>query len=126
MADQQQPGKWKRLPKMSFNSKDLSKRMKRVEGATMKHARRFVFKRWSNFWEVRRHIALWALTIGLIIGATGLQALWYQQSYRSVANASGGTYAEAVLGPINTLNPIFASSSAEESASSLLFSRLIS
>lgn len=126
MADQQQPGKWKRLPKMSFNSKDLSKRMKRVEGATMKHARRFVFKRWSNFREVRRHIALWALTIGLIIGATGLQALWYQQSYRSVANASGGTYAEAVLGPINTLNPIFASSSAEESASSLLFSRLIS
>lgn len=100
--------------------------MKRVEGATLKHARRFVFKRWSNFWEVRRHIALWVLTIGVIIGATGLQALWYQQSYRTVANASGGTYAEGVQGPINTLNPIFASSSAEESASSLIFSRLLS
>jgi len=100
--------------------------MKRVEGVTLKHARRFVFKRWNNFREVRRHIALWALSIGLIIGATGLQALWYQHSYRDVANATGGTYAEGVLGPINTLNPIFASSSAEESASALLFSRLLS
>jgi peptide/nickel transport system substrate-binding protein len=125
VADKQQPGKWRRIPKASFSTKDLSKRMKRVEGATLKHARRFVFKRWNNFWEVRRHIAIWAVTIGIIIGATGLQALWYQQSYRQVANATGGTYAEGVLGPINTLNPIFASSSAEESASSLLFSRLL-
>lgn len=100
--------------------------MKRVEGASLKHARRFVFKRWNNFWEVRRHIALWAVSIGLIIGATGIQAVWYQHSYREVADASGGTYAEGTLGPVNTLNPIFASSSAEESASSLLFSRLLS
>lgn len=123
---EKQPSKWRRIPKMSFSSKDLSRRMKRVEGATVKHARRFVFKRWSNFKEARRHIALWVLTIGIIIGATGVQILWYQQSYRAVANANGGTYAEGVLGPIETLNPIFASTSAEESASALLFSRLLS
>ncbi len=113
------------MPKMSFNSKDLSRRMKRMEGATMKHARRFVFKRWSNAREVRRHIAIWVLAIGLVIGAAGLQIFWYQQSYRVAANAEGGTFAEGVVGPINTLNPLFASTSAEESASSLLFSRLL-
>ena len=99
--------------------------MKKVEGATVRHARRFVFKRMDSIREVRRHIILWVLTIGIIIGASGLQLMWNQQSYRAVANANDGTYAEAVLGPVNTLNPIFASTSAEESASSLLFSRLL-
>ncbi len=99
--------------------------MKRVEGATVKHARRFVFKRLDNFREVRRRIALWVLAIGVIIGATGLQYLWYQDDYRTVANATNGTYAEAVLGPVDTLNPIFAKSSGEEAAGELLFSRLI-
>ena len=99
--------------------------MKKVEGATVRHARRFVFKRMDSIREVRRHIILWVLAIGLIIGASGLQLMWYQQSYRAVANANGGTYAEAVLGPVSTLNPIFASTSAEESAGSLLFSRLL-
>lgn len=125
MADKNDPTKWRRLPKASFNSKDLSRRMKKVEGATVKHARRFVFKRMDSFREVRRRIALWVLAIGIIIGATGLQFWWYQQEYRTIANANDGTYAEAVLGPVDTLNPIFARSSAEESASELLFSRLL-
>jgi peptide/nickel transport system substrate-binding protein len=99
--------------------------MKKVEGATVKHARRFVFKRWDNFREVRQRIALWALVIGLLIGATGLQFWWYQNEYRTNAYATGGTYAEAVLGPVNTLNPIFAQSSAEEAAGELIFSRLL-
>ena len=99
--------------------------MKKAEGATVKHARRFVVKRWDNFREVRRHIAIWTLTVGVIIGATGLQMWWYQHSYRVTAHATDGTYAEAVLGPVDTLNPIFAQSSAEESASELLFSRLL-
>ena len=99
--------------------------MKKVEGATVKHARRFVFKRWDSFREVRRRIALWVLAIGVVIGAAGIQFFWYQQEYRVEAAATDGTYAEAVLGPVDTLNPIFARSSAEESAGELLFSRLL-
>lgn len=124
MADKQ-PRKWSRLPKMSFSSRDLSRRMKKVEGATVQHARRFVFRRINNFRSARRHIALWVVAIGVIIGASGLQLMWYQQSYRTIASSNDGTYAEAVLGPVDTLNPIFARSSAEESASALLFSRLL-
>lgn len=123
--DEKHPSKWRRLPKLSFSSKDLARRMKKVEGATMKHARRFVFKRMDSIREVRRHITLWVLVVGLIIGASGLQLMWNQQSYRTIAYAKDGTYAEAVLGPVKTLNPIFASTSAEESASYLLFSRLL-
>jgi peptide/nickel transport system substrate-binding protein len=100
--------------------------MKKVEGVTVRHARRFVFKRMDSIREVRRHIVLWVLVIGLIIGASGLQLLWFQQSYRTLVPAEGGTYAEAELGPVNTLDPLFASTSAEESASALLFSHLLS
>lgn len=124
MADNQ-PSKWRRLPKPSFSSKDFSRRMKKVEGATVKHARRFVFKRMDSIREARKHIAIWVLTVGVIIGAAGLQLMWYQDSYRTAAFANDGTYAEAVMGPVDTLNPIFAKSSAEESASYLLFSRLL-
>ena len=99
--------------------------MKKVEGATVRHARRFVLKRWSNFRDARRHIAVWVLLVGVLVGATAVQFWWYQKSYTAEANTVDGTYAEAVLGPVETLNPIFAQSSAEEAASKLLFSRLL-
>jgi len=111
--------------KLTVSSKDISRRLKKAEGATVKHARRFVFRRLDNFRDVRRHIALWILAIGLIVGATGLQFYWYQEGYRTTVTAEGGTYAEAVQGPLDSLNPLFAQSSAEESASELIFSKLL-
>lgn len=121
-----EPHKWRRLPKVNLSSRDLSRRFRKVEGATVKHARRFVFRRLDNFKEVRRRIAIWVIAIGIIIGAVGLQHMWYQQSYRTAAFAEEGTYAEGVMGPLDTLNPIFASTSAEEAAGELIFSRLLS
>ncbi|MBC7868767.1 peptide ABC transporter substrate-binding protein [Candidatus Saccharibacteria bacterium] len=123
MQDDQQK-RWQRLKKTSFNKKDLSQRMRRVEGVTVRHARKFVVKRWSSAREVRRRIITWVVATGLLISAAGLQLMWNQQSYRTNTVASNGTYAEAVLGPIDTLNPLFASTRADESASQLLFSRL--
>jgi len=99
--------------------------MRRAEGVTMRHARKFVIRRWSNVREVRRRIITWVIAIGVLIGASGLQLMWYQKSYQTSAAATNGTYAEAVLGPVDTLNPLFARTSAEESASQLLFSRIL-
>lgn len=118
------PRGWQRLNKTSFNKKDLSRRMRRVEGVTVRHARKFVVKRWSNARDVRRRIITWVVATGLLISAIGLQLMWNQHSYRTSTVATGGTYAEAVLGPIDTLNPLFATTQAEEAASYLLFSRL--
>lgn len=122
--DEEKPSRWQRLQKLSFNKKMLSKRMRRAEGVTMRHARRFIVRRWSNAREVQRHIIIWVSTVGLIIVATGLQLMWNQQNYRTATSALNGTYAEAVLGPVDTLNPLYASSSAELSASQLIFSKL--
>lgn len=125
MAKRQSNKDGKKFRKLSVNSKDISRRYKKAEGATLKHARRFVFRRIDNFKEVRRHISLWLLVVGLVIGASALQFYWYQQGYRTSASDSGGTYAEAVQGPLSTLNPLFASSAAEESAGELIFSKLL-
>lgn len=125
MAKKQSNKDGKKFRKLSVSSKDISRRYKKAEGATLKHARRFVFRRIDNFKEVRRHISLWLLVVGLVIGASALQFYWYQQGYRTSASDSGGTYAEAVQGPLSTLNPLFASSAAEESAGELIFSKLL-
>lgn len=117
--------KWRRLPKISFNRKALAKRMRKVENITTKHAHRFIVKRWANVREVQSRVVLWIFAIGLLIAATGLQLMWYQQGYRTLAPRTDGTYAEAVLGPAETLNPIFADTSAERSVSYLVFSRLL-
>jgi peptide/nickel transport system substrate-binding protein len=124
MADDDRD-KWHRLPKISFDKRALTKRMRKVEGATTRHAHKFIIKRWSSVREVQRHVVTWVIVMGLLIAATGLQLMWYQQSYRINAPANDGTYAEAVLGSIDTLNPLFANTSAEQSASYLMFSRLL-
>ncbi len=124
MADDNRD-KWRRLPKVSFNRKVILRRMRKVEGVTLRHAHKFIVKRWSSVREVQQQIIIWILGVGILIAATGLQLMWYQQSYKTVAPTNDGTYAEAVLGPVDTLNPLFATTSAEQSASYLMFSRLL-
>jgi peptide/nickel transport system substrate-binding protein len=115
---------WRQFQKLSFDRKRFSKGMKRAEGVTMRHARRFITTRLDNIRSVRRHIIGWLILVGVMIIAVGLQFIWFRGSYQTTAAAPGGTYAEASLGPIETLNPLYAASSAEISASRLLFSSL--
>jgi len=64
--------------------------------------------------------------MGLLIVAAGMQLSWFHSGYVTTAYDTQGTYAEATLGTIDTLNPIFASSRSEEAVGRLLFSRLYS
>ncbi len=104
----------------------MSRRVKKAEGATIRHAHKFLVGRLDNIRGVRRHIIVWLALIGVTIIAVSLQFIWFQQSYQTTAPSSGGTYAEGSLGPIDTLNPLYAASSAETAASHLIFSSLYS
>jgi peptide/nickel transport system substrate-binding protein len=115
---------WKQFQRLSFDSRKISKRMKKAEGATMRHARKFIVGRLDNIRSVRRHIIGWLVMVAVLIAAVGAQFVWFRGSYQTLAAAEGGTYAEASLGPIDTLNPLYATSSAELAASHLLFSSL--
>lgn len=98
--------------------------MKRAERASTRHAHEFLVKRLDTIRIARRHIAQWLILVSVLIGATGLQLSWAQSSYQTVGAANGGTYAEAMTGQIDTLNPLYATTEPEIAASRLLFSSL--
>jgi peptide/nickel transport system substrate-binding protein len=125
MADVNRPS-WRKFQTLKVHRKKLSKRAKKIQTSTTRHAHKFIVGRWDNIRFVRRHVVGWLVLVGLLIGVVGLQLNWFQKSYRVDAAVAGGTYAEAVLGPVSTLNPLYASSSAETSVSRLLFSSLYS
>lgn len=125
MNDKDQDGWRNQLPEITLTKRQFNKHVRKIEGATLRHTRRFITKRWRNILEVQREIIIWLLAVGILIAATGSQMLWSQQTYTTKAFAHDGTYVEAVLGPLETLNPLFASSSAEQSSSYLLFSHLV-
>lgn len=122
MADEK--GTWKRFQRLSFDSKALSKRARLAETKTTRHAHKFVLSKLNSLHNARRHIITWLTIVGVLIVAVAVQTVWNQASYRVAAWGEGGTYAEGVLGPIETLNPLFATTDAELSASKLLFSSL--
>ncbi len=114
---------WKRF-ELKRRSRGIKKQARRAEGATVRHARRFLVNRWDKIRDIRLHIIVWLGGVGILIALVGLQMMWFQRSYITSAAISGGTYAEAVKGPIETLNPLYAATPAELSASQLLFSSL--
>lgn len=108
----------------AVDRKKVFRRVKRAEKASTRHAHKFLVKRLDSMRNARRHITLWLVLVGVLIAATGLQLVWSQLSYKTMAAEEGGTYAEALTGPIDTLNPLYATTEPELAASRLIFSSL--
>jgi len=117
---------WESFQRLKPPTEHISRRARRLELATIRHAHKFLIHRWQNVREVRRHMLAWLLLAALLIGGTGLQIMWSQQRYMAAAQEKGGTYAEGVLGSLDTLNPLYAKTAAERSASRLVFGGLLS
>lgn len=112
------------LNKLKLDSRSISRSVKKAETVTTRHAHKFIIKRLDSVRSARRQIVSWLLLVGIMIAAVGLQVVWFQRDYTTTSVADGGTYAEAALGPIETLNPLYATTNAEVAASHLLFSSL--
>ena len=115
---------WKTFHKLKFDKKAFAKRARKAETATTRHAHKFVIQRLATIRDIRQQIILWLMIVSVLIAAAATQMIWFQQSYKTEVSTEGGAYAEAALGPIDTLNPLYATSSAERSAAQLIFSRL--
>lgn len=124
--DDEEKNSWRKFQRPNFDSKSVAKRAKKAESATIRHARKFISKRLNNVIEVRRHVGLWLGGIAVLILTVGLQIVWSQQTYTTDTGAHGGVYAEATLGEVNTLNPLYAETGSERSARRLIFSSLLS
>ncbi len=117
---------WKKYARIKRPTvKHVRVRARKIEGATMRHAHRFIISRFANLRDVRRHALGWLVLAGLMIVATGIQLYWVQNAHSARQAVDGGTYAEGVIGRLDTLNPIYASTQSERSASYLLFSSLL-
>ncbi|MDO4781040.1 MAG: ABC transporter substrate-binding protein [Candidatus Saccharibacteria bacterium] len=124
MADQSKKPAWRHFQKLRLSRKHIDRRAKRIERTVTKHAHRFVASRLSRLSEVKRQVMTWVSVVMLLVGLSGVQWLLFRESYTAKQSTPGGTYTEGVLGPIETLNPLLARTSAERSTARLLFASL--
>lgn len=89
-----------------------------------RHVRRNLIDRLSHVSEVKLLVAEWCLAVFLLFLSALAQSFWYSNAYSTEAYSDGGTYTEATLGKITSLNPLFASTDSEKTLAKLLFSSL--
>lgn len=96
----------------------------KASAESKEHIKENLFERASHIENVRLLILEWGLMIlGLIMIAI-TQAFWFGNSYAENVFTSGGTYIEATLGDVNSLNPLFATTSSERTLSKLMFATI--
>ena len=102
----------------------FKKRGQKLVASSEAHLRRNFFRRISHIGEVRLLVVEWGLMVFVLFMFALTQSFWYSESYSMSAFTSGGTFTEATLGKVSSLNPLFASTSSEKTLSKLLFAGL--
>ena len=115
---------WNRFARLKVSRKGVNKRLRKIEKGSLRHAHKFVMSRLDRLANVRRRVSIWVVLVLVMIGVSAVQWHISRNSFTTMTYASGGSYSEGVLGPLENLNPIFAKTSAEKSAAKLLFSSL--
>ena len=90
-----------------------------------KHFSDNFISRIQNAHEVRLWIIEWILLVTVVFLFAIVQIMWYGDSYHTDAFVAGGNYTEAVLGEVKSMNPLYASNSAEKTLGRLLFANLV-
>lgn len=126
MKDSEKVPVWKRLKKSKISAKKINRRAKRVEKNVLRHTRKFITSRLDRLADVRREIIGWVVLVLILVMLSAAQWLFFRDAYTHDAPQTGGTYSEGVVGPLETLNPLLARSSAEKSAAKLMFASLYS
>lgn len=121
--EEKKPG-WNQFKRIKLDRKRLARRVQKAEGATQRHAHRFIVRRIDNIRLVAREVTTWLVLVGIIIAALGVQLLVSKPQFMATARAEGGTFVEGTIGQIDTMNPLYLTTPSEASVSRLLFSSL--
>ena len=116
----------KRSGRSLFNRKKIAKVYHESADKVGKHFSDNFISRLENVHEVRLWVVEWVLLITVVFLFAIVQIIWYAGAYEVEAFVKGGDYTEAVLGDINSMNPLYAATNAEKSLSRLLFANLVS
>lgn len=102
----------------------FSKASAKVGEESKEHIRENLIGRISHVANIRLLIVEWGLLVTALIMLAVAQAFWFGNSYAENVFVDGGTYTEATLGAVNSLNPLFATTSSEKTLSRLMFATL--
>ncbi|MBQ7040772.1 hypothetical protein IJN73_01740 [Candidatus Saccharibacteria bacterium] len=102
----------------------FSRFSRKTADASVEHIQENIIERVSHIRRIRLLIVEWSLLVLAIIMLSVTQGFWYVSSYQIEGWGKGGTYTEATLGKVSSLNPLVASTSSEKVLSKLMFGTL--
>ena len=94
----------------------------RVE--SKEHIKENFLERLSHIRNIRLLVLEWLLLAMVLIALSIAQAFWFANSYAENTFVSGGSYIEATIGRVNSMNPLFATTTSERVLSRLMFATL--
>lgn len=104
--------------------KKFSRASAKASAESKEHIRENLIARFSHIENIRLLILEWVLLIVALAMLAIAQAFWFGDTYAENVFVNGGTYTEATLGEVDTLNPLFATTSSEKTLSRLMFATL--
>ena len=104
--------------------KRFSRASARASEEGREHIKENLIGRFSHILSIRLLILEWGLLVTALILLAITQAFWFGDSYAENNFTDGGTYTEATIGEVDSLNPLFANTSSEKVLSRLLFATI--
>lgn len=105
--------------------KKKKKRFFQVGSEAGQHVDKHLINRLQNLAMSWRFIASWLLLGVLMVWVLAIQTRSLTTHYTQIIPRSGGTYIEGVIGPLTNMNPIYATTAADQAVSRLIFSGLM-
>lgn len=99
----------------------VSRLSENAAASTEEHIKKNFLKRLGHISDVRLFVLEWGLLVFALFMLALTQSLWFSDSYSVQSFGRGGTYTEATLGKVNSLNPLFASTNSEKTLAKLMF-----
>lgn len=96
----------------------------KASAESKEHIKENLIGRISHIENIRLLILEWALLIFALIMLAVTQSIWFRDSYSEDVFSDGGTYTEATIGDVNSLNPLFATTDSEKVLSRLMFATI--
>lgn len=116
----------KKSGRTRLDRKNLAKVYHESADKVSRHFANNFISRLENVHSVRLWVVEWVLLVIVVFLFAIVQNIWYTDSYSTDSFGEGGDYTEAVLGDINSMNPLYASTNAERTLGKLLFANLVS
>lgn len=88
------------------------------------HIRENLIGRISHVKSIKLLVFEWVLLVSALIMMAVAQAFWFADSYAIDAFIPGGNYIEGTIGRVNSMNPLFATTSSEKVLSRLMFATI--